>query len=157
MSGDSCRVGCAHRRDCDRGGHSPPYWTLCLLLLLVGGCGSPDVVPVSGRVTLNGRPLAGACVTLQPTGLGPGERPEASGSSGRTDADGRYTLRLIEPQREGALIGEHVVTITTASAAKQDGGPVTGERVPKAWRNGSQRFEVPPGGTSEANFDLKGS
>jgi hypothetical protein len=131
--------------------------TLCLLLLSAAGCDSPDVVPVSGRVTLNGQPLAGACVTLQPTGLAPGERPEAAGSVGRTDADGRFTLRLIDPEQDGALVGVHVVTITTASAGKGDGAAARGEQVPKNWRNGSQRFEVPPGGTSAANFDLKPS
>jgi hypothetical protein len=148
-------VGCAHRRDGDRGGLCPPY--LLLVLLLVAGCDSPDVVPVSGRVTLNGQPLAGACVTLQPTGLGPGERPEAAGSVGWTDDDGRFKLRLIEPERDGALVGVHIVTITTAESEAGDAAATKGERVPKHWRNGSQRFEVPAGGTREANFDLKPS
>ena len=59
------------------------------------------------------------------------------------------------PDREGALVGKHIVTITTAAGAKSDGAAAGGERVPKAWRDGSQRFEVPAGGTTAANFDLK--
>jgi len=119
------------------------------------GCGGPNVAPVSGRVTLNGQPLAGAHVTFQPVSPGPNIRPEVAGSAGRTDAAGRYTLRLVEPDRPGALVGEHRVAISTAAGPDSDGVAPKGERVPKAWRDGSKRFEVPAGGTSAANFELK--
>src|SRR5688572_29155643 len=64
---------------------------------LAAGCSPvpPSVVPVSGRVTLAGEPLAGAVVTFQPA---PGESAaELSGSVGRTNAEGRYELRLVDP------------------------------------------------------------
>jgi len=131
--------------------------TIVLLLAVAAGCNwSSGIVPVSGRVTLNGQPLQGASVSFQPVSPRENERPTASGSAGKTDADGRFTLRLIDPDREGALVGKHTVTITTASGAKSDGAAAGGERVPKAWRDGTQRFEVPSGGTTAANFDLKG-
>jgi hypothetical protein len=124
--------------------------------LFAAGCGGQgDVVPVSGRVTLNGQPLAGATVAFQPVSPGMNERPEACGSAGRTDASGQFTLRLIEPDRDGALVGEHIVTISTGSAAGGDAAALKGERLPKAWRDGSQRFEVPAGGTAAANFEVK--
>jgi hypothetical protein len=126
-----------------------------LLSLALAGCGGPDVAPVSGRITLNGQPLAGAHVTFQPVSPGPNVRPEVAGSVGRTDAAGQYSLRLVEPDRAGALVGEHRVTISTAEATDSDGAVPKGERVPKSWRDGSQRFTVPAGGTSAANFELK--
>jgi hypothetical protein len=125
-------------------------------LVAIGGCGCRrDIVPVSGLVTLDGRPLAGAVVTLQPLSGGNTRPSLASGSVGRTDAAGRFTLRLIAPDRPGAAIGEHSVTISTATAAAADASAPQGERVPKAWRDGSQRFQVPTGGTAAANFEIK--
>lgn len=121
------------------------------------GCGcrkSPDgVAPVSGRVTLNGKPLAGATITFQPVVIGP-SLPTVAGSVGHTDADGNFTMRLTEPDGPGAAVGKHVVTITTASMPHRDDVLPRGEKVPIAWRNGSKTFEVPAAGTAEANFEL---
>jgi hypothetical protein len=134
---------------------------VCLLLLLLPalGCGRNDIVPVSGQITLDGQPLAEAVVVFQP--MRNPRDPDAAahsgmGSVGRTDAAGRYRLRLVEPDREGALVGRHSVTITTAatSPAGDDSALPEGERVPREWRDGSQRFEVPPQGTSTADFEL---
>ena len=131
-------------------------WPVSLSLALCVGCGS-DVVPVSGRVTLDGQPLAGAVVTFQPfSGRDPSHA--ISGSVGRTNEEGRFSLRLVEPDIPGASVGEHTVSITTATIDPEemhtDDLRAGGERVPKAWRDGSQRFTVAPGGTTSANFDL---
>jgi len=113
------------------------------------------MAPVSGRVTLAGRPLADAVVTFQPVRAQGAETLNMTGSVGKTDADGRFDLRLIEPDKPGAAVGQHRVSISTASSdATNDAQLPTGERVPPAWRDGSQTFEVPPGGTAAANFDI---
>ena len=127
-----------------------------LLLLLAGGCGGGGAVaPVAGKVTLGGQPLAGAVVTFQPMLGGGGEAVKVTGSVGQTDSSGRYELRLIEPDKLGAAVGKHRVTISTATAdPASDGQLPTGERIPPAWRDGSQMFVVPPGGTNAANFDI---
>src|SRR5262245_60968169 len=135
--------------------HASGCYSAMLLSVAAVGCGGPDVARVSGKITLNGQPLAGAHVTFQPISPGPNVRPEVAGSVGRTDASGHYSLRLVEPDRAGALVGEHRVTISTAEAAETDGAAPKGERVPKSWRDGSQRFTVPAGGTSAANLELK--
>jgi hypothetical protein len=109
---------------------------------------------VSGRVLLNGKPLVGAVVTFQPHIPRDSAQPRATGSVGRTDSDGRFVLRMIEPVRAGAAIGEHSVTIST-SVGGSDAAPPGGALLPQAWRDGSQRFNVPAGGTSTANFDIK--
>jgi hypothetical protein len=130
---------------------------MCLLLTglcaVAAGCSKipAGVVPVSGRVTLDGQPLAGAVVTFQP--IRPDD-PRACGSTGRTDAEGRYVLKLIDPTTPGALVGRHVVTITTATVADDDAARPTGERVPRPWRDGSKTYEVPQAGTDAADFEL---
>jgi hypothetical protein len=67
------------------------------------GGGGPQVAPVTGRVTLDGRPLEHADVTFQPDGA---RRP----SIGRTDAGGRYELAYKRGE-PGAIVGEHTVRI----------------------------------------------
>jgi hypothetical protein len=128
---------------------------LWLMALLLSGCYSAetDVVPVSGRVTLRGKPLPGAVVTLQPVDSSH-EASDRTGSTGGTDSEGRFSLTLIKPSIPGAVVGRHRVTITTAKSSANDAQLPRGELVPPKWRNGSEIFEVLPGGTSEANFEL---
>lgn len=126
-----------------------------LLLALAAGCGGGAVAPVSGKVTLGGQPLPGAVVTFQPI-REDGAAVELAGSIGKTDASGRYELRLIEPDKPGAAVGKHRVSISTATAdPATDAQLPTGERIPPAWRDGSRIFEVPAEGTAAANFDIE--
>ena len=84
------------------------------LLLLALGCGSSDAVVVTGTVTLDGRPLPDALVTFYPEGTTAG-----LGGSGRTGADGQYT---ITPSRKGqALLGTYRVVISRR--LRPDGSP----------------------------------
>ncbi|MDZ7620788.1 MAG: hypothetical protein U1E05_27615 [Patescibacteria group bacterium] len=87
---------------------------------MVGGCGSgsappfaKDLVPATGRVTVNGSPLAGATVTFS---------PDISVAGGRhamavTDAEGMYEMVTLVPgasqsKCKGVLPGEYVVSIS---------------------------------------------
>ena len=65
----------------------------------------PELVPVSGTVTLGGRPLPDALVRFVPVG-----ETRGSVGSGRTDAQGKYELynNRAEP---GTAVGEYRVTI----------------------------------------------
>jgi hypothetical protein len=72
---------------------------------LAAGCGGSGTVPVKGTLTFDGKPLAGAFVTLIPDG--PGGR-EAHGS---TDAGGVFHLSTFSP-KDGALPGAYKVTVT---------------------------------------------
>jgi hypothetical protein len=124
------------------------------------GCGgeSLETVEVSGKVTLDGAPLSGASVVFQPI-ASDGKLAVGSGSFGKTDAEGRYTLSLINNSAPGAVVGEHRVIITTAQDENpaSDAAPRTEERVPAQYRDGSLRFTAPGDGTDQADFVLKSS
>lgn len=96
--------------------HQITLWGAASLLCLcaVAGCGSDsDLAAVTGRITLNGRPLEGAIVQFQPVGQA------GSPSAGITDEDGRYEL-MFTFNRRGAMVGEHRVTIRTAAIYYED-------------------------------------
>ncbi len=77
-------------------------------LLVIVGCGDNDgLVPVSGKVTLDGKPLADAAV---------GFFADAGGTPavGTTDAQGNFTLSTHKPG-DGATVGQNVVTVSKQS------------------------------------------
>ncbi|WP_425395236.1 hypothetical protein [Aeoliella sp.] len=82
---------------------------LCVASLLVGafamvGCsdGRPERVPVSGTLTIDGQPLAGAFVNFYPASGRP--------SNGRTDESGRFVLGCFEDD-DGAQVSTHEVSV----------------------------------------------
>jgi hypothetical protein len=124
---------------------------------LLTGCGGSNytVVPVSGRVTLKGRPLAEVHVSFQPQRKSPNDPEPGPGSYAMTDADGRYRLKTVDPEMDGAVVGTHVVRLTMAEAGAGVDDADLGIRpqvLPPEAGDGSRRFEVPPGGTTEADF-----
>ncbi len=93
----------------------------CLMLLAVCGCdpvrqtdySELGLVKVSGRVTLNGKPLPQANVLF--------ESEDTTFSYGRTDEAGRYEL-LFNSEQTGCLPGEKIVRITLGPLG-DDGDP----------------------------------
>jgi len=126
------------------------------LVLVNTGCSSGvKAVPVSGKVTLDGKPLASANVAFQPDGVRAGV--ELS-SVGVTDAGGVYSLKLMGNDQAGAVVGKHRVEINLV-VASDDRDPRTRpptKTLPAKYnRNSELNFEVPAGGTDQANFELK--
>ena len=68
-------------------------WILGVTLVSAAGCGGelPTSSPVSGIITLNGKPLAGAMIIFSPI-AGRGEVLAGDGSAGKTNAAGEYSL-----------------------------------------------------------------
>jgi len=131
---------------------------LVLVALLAAGCGGSDgdLATVRGTVTLDGEPLAGARVEFDPV-------PEAkvrgkstgSASCGITDSRGRYTLQYT-PEQEGALVGKHVVRITTRSmTVDADGKEVlVPERLPPKFHLDSDVTRDVTPGSNTFDFPL---
>jgi hypothetical protein len=134
-----------------------PWFLIALLGLVLAGCGGPyKTVSVSGRITRNGAPVANMAVLFQPIATSDNKEP-GPGSTGVTDSDGRYTLTLVGRSTRGAVIGKHKVKITPMAqdADSADDRPKFVKPAPKKQkREPALEFEVPPGGTDAANFEL---
>ncbi len=117
---------------------------VALCAVVISGCSHgtrPPLGTVHGKVTLDGKPLAGAGVVFQPEGRG-------RDSTGFTDGDGNYTLNYIR-DAQGAAVGWHSVRITA-------GDPVTGkpEPVPARYNVKSELRKEVKAGDNKIDFDL---
>jgi hypothetical protein len=135
---------------------------LGLAVVFALGCGSGKFAPVSGRVTLNGKPLANALVAFQP--VGEEMAVEAGkGSSGKTNENGEYSLTATSGTR-GAVVGKHQVLISTQEADRGDndqrpkrGSRASMNKIPQRYTIGGKdqlTFVVSSGGTNNADFAL---
>jgi len=122
-------------------------------ILLFAGCGpgGPEIASVSGRVTMDGKPLANATVVFIP------ENGRPSGAS--TDADGKYVLNFSQGRR-GAIPGKNMVRVMTIRdpTPGEDGKSIPGskETVPAKYNTATElTFDVAPGKRNVADFDLK--
>jgi hypothetical protein len=131
---------------------------LVLIPFLFAGCGGDPfkTAPVSGRITVNGKPLAKASVTFAPVAVGNNIEPGPS-SAGKTDADGRYTLTLIGKNGSGAVVGRHkvMVAMLDESDTSSDLPDKTRQLPPQYNGQTTLRFDVPADGSDKADFDLK--
>ncbi len=88
------------------------YWISSSLMTSVAL--PPLAAPISGTVTLDGKPLVNALVEFQPVIDGPRPNLFLATSVSYTDTNGNYSLVytvLNERQIMGAVIGKHLVTI----------------------------------------------
>lgn len=118
---------------------------------LVGCGGSEKTASVSGTVTLNGVPLAGAIVRFQ--------RPGGSPSAGVTDASGRYVLTYTRSVR-GAEVGSHRVSISTRSPGDPDADPPrppVAEQVPAHYNSATQLTAEVNSRANQFDFTLEAS
>lgn len=132
-----------------------------LVTFLVAGCGGPSVAPVSGTVTLDGKPLANAAVHFQPKATDNNLNP-GPGSDAMTDDNGNYTLKVVTTGQEGAIVGKHRVEIAKFARTREidpnsDRQAALPRNLVPAKYNDKTELEcvVPAGGTKTANFDLK--
>jgi hypothetical protein len=133
----------------------------CLLVAVLGCGGSKKFASVSGKVTMNGKPLAGATVSFQPVAPEGAPAP-GPGSVGKTDDNGDFRLETTTGQ-SGALVGPHRVSISLIEATGSTGderhpprgGPPLTEKISADFNSDSKvTFDVPSGGTNSANFDV---
>jgi hypothetical protein len=135
---------------------------LTLAVSVMVGCGPKaiKVAQVSGRVTLDGKPLGKASVTFVPMATKENPNPGPT-AQGMTDEEGRYKLS-VDVARPGAVVGKCRIYITTilsdpAIDERDAGGPIrkVRDKVPQKYNQGTElEFDVPREGTDKANFDL---
>jgi hypothetical protein len=137
-----------------RCGSAGPAAGLAMLVLATAGCWSsgPEIASVSGRVTMDGKPLANATVVFIP------EHGRPAGAT--TDADGNYVLNFTAGRR-GAIPGKNSIRITTLRDPTPGGDgakaiPGSKETIPDKYNTQSTlEFNVEKGKKNVANFDLK--
>ena len=122
---------------------------MMLMAALELGCGPsrPALLPAEGLVTLDGKPLADAAVVFQPKA---GGRP----ASARTDATGRFKVGTYKPQ-DGALPGEHTVTIVAVESTGRPNAEDIRWITPKKYSNAASGLSATvAAGSKEFTFDL---
>lgn len=95
---------------------------LCSLLGLMLFCGcdkGPVVVPVTGKVTYQGKPLEFGSVTFQPR--------QGQPARGEIQPDGTFSLSSYAPG-DGAVIGTHKVRIACYTSQKKTDQQPVGEQ-----------------------------
>ncbi len=125
----------------------PLAWALGCGLLI--GCsakpsGMPAVAPVTGTVTLNGEPLAGASVIFQ--------SESGHSSMGTTDSTGSYQLTAPGNQK-GAVIGLNKVKINSKLDAPP--GPNWKDPIPARYNSASELSAQVNAGQNSFNFALE--
>jgi len=134
--------------------------------IAAAGCGSQpfDLAPVSGRVTLDGQPVADAKVLLLPANR---KQPVAGPASvGVTDQDGQYVMQTTGTSpRQGAVVGLHRVIISTLDTKPDPNDPggeseivIRKETIPPPYSDPRKTplvLEVPSTGRADANFEIQ--
>jgi hypothetical protein len=133
---------------------------ICTFCVFSIGCGQ-KMVPVSGKVTFDGKPGENIAVLFQGKAVN-GHAPDAA--FGLTNQQGEYSLSLIKNRRSGAFPGEYAVSISwknpvaesvsIAEAVETDESPY---KIPSRAKNGEMMFTIPPQGTKNADFEFDSS
>jgi hypothetical protein len=148
----------------DAAGSQCSWQLLAVGVLIAAGCGAkhpnlPPQYPVSGTITLDGKPLSGAGIMFLPRG-----ETRGTGAFGMADANGKYSLKT-DHGGAGAPEGEYAVTIS--KVVNRDGTPYVprpdaaeaGERetLPATYSDSMKTIltaTIPKGGDT-INFELK--
>ncbi len=87
---------------------------LAAAAMLLVGCGGSDytLAPVSGTLTIDGKPYPGGRVIFAPTAKGE-DLVAGRSSFGITNQQGQYSLNCYS-ENDGAIVGEHTVTFFRA-------------------------------------------
>jgi len=114
-------------------------------MTVAAGCGSgeaplPELAPVTGTVTLGGKPVADAIVTFQPD--------KGPLSVGNTDAAGKFELKYMGTN-PGTPAGKYAVRISKLSGEAGD------ELIPRKYNESSKLTqEVAQSGPNDFKFEL---
>lgn len=126
---------------------------ILLLLLVALGCGESDPLnrqAVSGKIMLDGEPLAEGTVEFTPVNNGV--------PSGATVKDGLFTI----PEEKGLPPGDYVVRVTAASSSgvtaevPGESNLIPAELIPEKYNTKSElSFHVDENGSNVLDLNLK--
>jgi hypothetical protein len=133
------------------------FGLVTVFALIVAGCGGSGLGEVTGKVTLDGQPLAGAIVTFYPQ--------EGRPSIGMTDSEGNYELGFTASEK-GAVVGKHTVRITTGAGEdredesgededQEEGADFADPTIPAKYNSKSELTREVTSGSNEFDFDLQ--
>lgn len=87
---------------------------------VIVGCGSdvPSTVPVTGTVTLDGKPVEGATVNFL-------SKDTNIAASGKTDAEGKFAMKTLVGSKsvDGVVVGNHGVAVVKTEAETAGDAP----------------------------------
>jgi len=132
------------------------YFVLAVIAVgILPGCSGaasdhPPLLPVTGTVTLDHAPVAGARVQFLPT--------EGRSSAGITDDQGKFTL-IYDVNLTGAIAGQHQVSIslyeTIPGKTDDEGQPMSEEKLPAEYNTNTKLTATVDSEHLDFNFDLK--
>jgi hypothetical protein len=97
-----------------------PLPAIAFLALALAGCGKakgPETFPVTGAVTMDGKPVAEAMIQFTPASASAegGIAAGMAGAQARTDAEGRYAMSIMLDQgkttKPGLPAGDYIVSV----------------------------------------------
>ncbi len=89
------------------------------MIFAIAGCSKgPRIVPVQGKVLVDGAPLGIARIQFAPMATGDNINP-GKPAFGEIMADGTFTMSTMR-DNDGAVIGKHRVTIFTTASKKDE-------------------------------------
>ncbi len=117
-----------------------------LACLGLSGCSEAKYGEVTGRVTLDGKPMPNIAVRFQ--------HEAGTATIAKTDANGNYTLRFTM-KRIGAPVGQHKVTIFTPQPESEETDRVAvKELIPAKYNKKSTEVREVKPGPQVIDFDL---
>jgi hypothetical protein len=121
------------------------HLNLLVMIAVVAGCSksNPEIAPVTGRITLDGQPVANTDIAFYPEAQG------KSPSAARTDKDGNYELGYKRGVM-GGMIGDNIIRISTSPEIVR--GP---NRYHENYNANSQLHREVKSGKNVIDFDLK--
>ncbi len=116
---------------------------LSCLVLLGCGDGGPKLVPVEGKVTLDGKALANKSIMFSPQA-----GTQGSGAGGTTDGEGNYKLTAVLPgsteSRPGIPPGDYRVMVNEQMAASTTSTGTAEGASAEIFATGTVKSNIPP-------------